>query len=249
MSEDDPLADPVEEAKRVVEAADDRGLTVRQIGGTAIRVHTETAAEPPFDREYRDVDFVATREEENAVEDLMTELGYEANQRFNTMRRYRLEFHDPVNDRKADYVIDRFEFCHQWSLRGRLGEDYPTVPIEDLLLSKLQIIEPSDRDVRDIVAMLAEHPVERSDDVEHVDPDYVADLTRTDWGLYKTLSLTMERVESYLQGNDLPVDEAAVADRIDDLRRAIEERPKSWRWKLRSLIGERKQWYRQPELE
>lgn len=249
MSETQPLEDPLEEARRVVEEADDLGLTVRQIGGTAVRTHAETADVDPFERGYRDVDFVATREDESDVVDLMEELGYRSNNRFNTMHRYRLEFFDEVNDRKADYCIDKFRFCHEWSLRGRLEEDYPTVPIEDLLLSKLQIYEASDRDVRDVIAVLADHPVTANDDPEHVDPSYVSGLTRADWGLYKTVTTSLDRVEEYVRSNDLPIDDSTVTDRVDSLRTAMEERPKTLRWKLRSLIGERKRWYRRPELE
>lgn len=248
MSENVPLEDPVEEGQRVVEAADERDLTVRLIGGTAVWIHAETARSGPFEREYRDVDFVGKREEETEIVRLMEDLGYASNRRFNTMRRYRLEFHDEENGRKADYCIDRFEFCHEWDLRGRIESDWPTVPIEDLLLSKLQIYEPSDRDVRDVVAMLADHPVEADDDAEHVDETYVADLCSTDWGLYRTVTLSLDRVESYVAENDLPLDESTVGSRVDDLRAAIESEPKSVRWRLRSVVGERKQWYKQPEL-
>ncbi|MFB6183353.1 MAG: hypothetical protein ABEI96_02255 [Haloarculaceae archaeon] len=249
MSENAPLEDPVEEGRRVVEAADDAGLTVRQIGGTAIWEHAETVREGPFERDYRDVDFVATTAEEGDVVDLMVdELGYEANKRFNTMRRFRLEFFDEENDRKADYILDRFEFCHQWSLKDRLDVDYPTVPIEDLLMSKIQIVEASDRDVRDIVAMVNDHPVQARDDTEVIDPRYIADLCKDDWGLYRTTTDSIDRVEEYLQTNDLPVDETELSDRLESIRNKIESEPKTLRWKLRSVIGEHKQWYDQPEL-
>lgn len=248
MSETEPLANPVEEANRVIETADERGLTVRLIGGTAINQHAETAREPPFKRGYRDVDFVATREDEDEIIAMMAELGYEANKRFNTMRRFRLEFTDPVNERKADYIIDRFDFCHTWSLRDRLDGDHPTIPIEDLLLSKLQIVEVSDRDVRDIIAMVADHPVEAGDGAETIDPEYIAGLCSGDWGLYKTVTMSLDRIDEYVANNELPLDESHVATRVDALRVAIEESSKSVRWKLRSLVGERKQWYKRPEL-
>lgn len=249
MSETDPLEDPLEEARRVVEAADENGLTVRQIGGTAVRRHSETAEIEPFKRGFRDVDFVGIREEESTIVDLMEELGYSSNNRFNTMHRYRLEFHDETNDRKADYCIDKFRFCHQWSLRDRLEEDYPTIPIEDLLLSKLQIYEPSDRDVRDIIAMLADHPIVNNGDQDEINGSYIAGLCGSKWGLYKTLTTSLYRVGEYLSENDLPIDESIVVNRVNELEDAIETEPKTVRWKLRSLIGERKQWYRQPELE
>ncbi len=248
MTTDEPLSDAVEEAARVVDAADDRGLTVRLIGGTAIYHHAETAREGPFKRGYRDVDFVGTREEETAIVDLMEELGYEANDRFNTMRRFRLEFTDPANERKADYIIDRFDFCHSWGLRDRIDRDHPTLPIEDLLLSKLQIFEVSDRDVRDMIAMLVDHPVEPEDDTERIDPEYIADLCCEDWGLCKTVTMSLDRIEEYTRNNDLAVREDRVLERVDSIRSGIEDRPKTLRWKLRSLIGERKQWYKRPEL-
>lgn len=248
VSQTEPLSDPIEESQRVIEAADEAGLTVRLIGGTAIYQHAETAREEPFKRGYRDVDFVATREEEDDVVDLMVELGYDANERFNTMRRFRLEFFDPVNERKADYIVNRFDFCHTWDLRDRIDRDHPTIPIEDLLLSKLQIVEVSDRDVRDIVAMIADHPVEVTEDTESIDPDYIADLCSGDWGLFKTVTMSLDRVEEYVGDNDLPLDQQRLSSRVEKLRSTIEDRPKTVRWKLRSLIGERKQWYKKPEL-
>lgn len=250
MSEDDaePLSDPIEETQRVIDATEERGLTVRLIGGTAINRHAKSARDGPFKRDYRDVDFVGTRAEEDELVELMTDLGYEDNERFNTMRRFRLEFRDPVNERKADYILDRFDFCHRWNLRNRLELDYPTVPIEDLLLSKLQIVEVSDRDVRDILAMITDHPVSESDDTEAIDPGYIADRCRNDWGLYKTVTMNLDRVDEYVVSTEVPVDADVVAEKIDVLRSAIEARPKTLRWKLRSIVGEHKQWYKRPEL-
>jgi len=246
---DGPLADPVEEADRVVTAADEADLTVRQIGGTAIWEHAETVRSGPFERDYRDVDFVGTTAEEDAIVDLMVEdLGYEANRRFNTMRRFRLEFLDTEHERKADFILDRFEFCHRWSLKNRLDLDHPTIPIEDLLLSKLQIVEPSDRDIRDIVAMLNDHPVEADSDTETIESTYVASLCKGDWGLYRTLTMNLDRIEEYVDDADLPIEESRITGRTGALREAIESEPKTLRWKLRSLVGERKQWYDKPEL-
>jgi hypothetical protein len=248
MSQTDPLTDAIDEGQRVIETAEDRDLTVRLIGGTAIYQHS-AAARGEFKRDYRDVDFVGYRAEEDELVELMTDLGYEENERFNTMRRFRLEFLDPVNERKADYILDRFEFCHQWSLEDRLDEDHPTIPIEDLLLSKLQIVEGSDRDVRDILAMLTDHPVEPdAEDPEVIDPRYVSELTSIDWGLCKTVTMSLDRVQRYADDEDLPVDREPIDRRIEELRDAIEDRPKSLRWKLRSIVGERKQWYKRPEL-
>ncbi|MFB6085825.1 MAG: hypothetical protein ABEJ84_03315 [Halodesulfurarchaeum sp.] len=249
MTADTPLEDPVAEGDRVVDAATERDLTVRKIGGTAIYDRSETAREEPFARSYRDVDFVGHRSEESDIESLMADLGYEPNERFNTMRPHRLEYLDPEHDRKADFILDRFRFSHAWSLADRLAVHDRTVPIEDLLLSKLQIAEVSDRDIRDSLAILAEYPVREDAGTDAIDPSYVADLCRNDWGLWKTLSINIEKVREYLREESLPIDQDAVEDRLATLETAIDEVPKTLRWKLRSLLGERKRWYRRPELE
>lgn len=248
MTGTEPLADAMAEGNRVIETAVDRDLLVRLIGGTAILTHAETRAEEPFTRDYRDIDFVTLREDKKAVIELMLELGYEENKQINRMHRYRMEFWDPVNERKADYIVDRFEFCHAWGLRDRLDLDEPTIPIEDLLLSKLQIYEISDRDIRDILAMLHDHPVEASDDRERIDPAYIASLCSDDWGLYKTVTINLERVTNFLESHSPPIDADIVTDRINELSAAIEREPKSLKWKLRSVVGERKRWYQRPEL-
>lgn len=248
MSEATPLEDPVAEAHRVYRAAREADVTVRLMGGIAIREHSDTATEAPFEREYRDVDFVSIHEDRKDVIELMMDLGYENNERLNQMHRFRLEFYDRVNERKADYIIDRFEFCHKWSLRHRIDEDAPTLPIEDLLLSKLQIVEISPRDLRDIIVMLHDHPVDQTPDTDAIDPRYFVDLCRTDWGLYKTTTMNLDRVDDYLDSHALPIDAEPLYAKTDRIRSAIEDGTKTWRWKLRAIIGERRKWYDQPEL-
>jgi hypothetical protein len=248
MTEQTPRSDPVEEGNRVVDAATDRGLTVRKIGGTAIYDRSETAREEPFKRPYRDVDFVGYRSEESQLEEFMVEMGYEANERFNTMRPHRLEFMDPEHDRKADFILDKFRFSHEWSLKARLEIHPRTVPIEDLLLSKLQIAEISDRDMRDIIALINDYPVTGDSGLDAINQEYVAGLCQDNWGLYKTLTINIGKVRDYVQNHDVPVENSMIDDRLKALEDAIEETPKTLKWKLRSLIGERKQWYRRPEL-
>jgi hypothetical protein len=38
-----------------------------------------------------------------------------------------------------------------------------------------------------------------------------------------------------------------VVSRLDDLRKRIDAEPKSTKWKLRARVGERVQWYEEPE--
>jgi hypothetical protein len=76
----------------------------------------------------------------------------------------------------------------------------------------------------------------------------VTALASDDWGLQHTFELNLARLRDGL--TELPVSAdvgATIGRRIDALTQALEDAPKSRRWKLRARIGERKQWYEEPE--
>jgi hypothetical protein len=60
--------------------------------------------------------------------------------------------------------------------------------------------------------------------------------------------MNIERARGAVQRFRLaPQDEAIVTSRLDDLRKRIDAEPKSAKWKLRARVGERVQWYEDPE--
>ena len=238
--------DPIMEAERLIEEARKRGLTIRLIGGLAIWHHCQTARKEPFKRSYRDIDFAGLKSQFSDINQFMKDMGYVPNERYNIVRINRAMYFDLENNREIDYILDFFEMCHRWDLRQRLKVDYPTIPLEDLLLSKLQIVEASERDVKDTISLLNDHPLGVGD-TERIDPDYIADLCGKDWGLNKTVTMSIYRMKNYLAEVRLPIDVEAIQSRLNDLHAKIEEHPKSARWKLRSLLGEKVGWYLTPE--
>ncbi len=73
----------VEEAIRIVEEANRRGLALRLIGGLAI--HLRGGDGLPEARAYPDIDLVTLKGLRKPVSDLLVDLGYRANERFNTI--------------------------------------------------------------------------------------------------------------------------------------------------------------------
>ncbi len=63
---------------------------------------------------------------------------------------------------------------------------------------------------------------------------------RDDWGLWRTITGTLETVVA----TNPPPD---VADRARALLVALHDAPKSARWKLRARVGDRVQWYVLPD--
>jgi hypothetical protein len=242
-SESEIHADIVSEGRRVLAAAHDRGLTVRLLGGVAVNVRSRDLP-PALTREYKDLDFATSKKSSGDLQKLLRELGYEPHVGFNAMNgKERLLFYDNPNERQVDVFVSSFRMCHEIPLEKRLHIDEHTVPLAELLLTKLQIIELNEKDVRDTVALLLEHEV--TDDDSGVNASHIAELCASDWGLWRTISHNLATLRERLRGYD--VDHEAVSERVTVILERIEVAPKSRSWRMRSKVGERKRWYELPE--
>ena len=224
-------------------AAHEAGLTLRLLGGVAVHVRSRSLP-PALAREYKDLDFATSKKSAGDLQKLLRDIGYEPHLGFNAMNgRERLLFYDNPNSRQVDVFVRSFRMCHEIPLEDRLGVDKDTVPLAELLLTKLQIVELNEKDVRDTVALLLEHDV--TEDDTGVNATQVATLCCEDWGLCRTITHNLETVRQHL-GN-YAVDREIVSGRLSRLLDRIEGTPKSRSWKLRAKVGERKRWYELPE--
>jgi hypothetical protein len=199
---------------------------------------------PALTRQYKDLDFATSKRSSGDLQKLLRDIGYEPHLGFNAMNgRERLLFYDDPNQRQVDVFVSSFRMCHEIPLEQRLGVDADTVPLAELLLTKLQIIELNEKDVRDTVALLLEHEV--TDDDAGVNAGQVATLCADDWGLWRTITHNLESVRQHLGG--YAVDHGLVSRRLARLQERIEAAPKSRGWRLRAKVGERKRWYELPE--
>ena len=235
--------DVVTEGRRVLGAAREAGLTLRLLGGVAVNVRSR-GLPPALTREYKDLDFATTKKSSGDLQKLLRDLGYEPHLGFNAMNgRERLLFYDNPNERQVDVFVSAFRMCHEIPLERRLDVDEETVPLAELLLTKLQIIELNEKDVRDTVALLLEHEV--TEDDAGVNASHVAQLCADDWGLWRTISRNLEALRGRVESYD--VDREAVSDRVAVILERIEAEPKSRSWRMRAKVGERKRWYELPE--
>jgi hypothetical protein len=242
-----------DEAKRILDAAKERGITLRLFGGVAVKYHCPSATHRSLQRAYPDLDFFGRGKQGREIRTLFTDLGYEPNQRFNALHgATRLIFEDAKNQRVVDIFLDVFRMCHTLHLGDRLTLDDYTIPISDLLLTKLQVVEINEKDIRDLIAILKDHDV--VDQVAHgekevIDAGYISALCSDDWGLCKTISLTLRKLLIFLPKYELePEAKQVLETRTNKLLRAIETVPKSFKWKLRDRVGARKRWYDLPEV-
>jgi hypothetical protein len=243
-----PKADILAEANRLLTAANEADVPVRLIGGIAVRLHIPPGQTPVFEREYNDIDLVTLKGKTKVVSQFMTSMGYEADRMFNaTNGARRLLFYDPPNSRQVDVFVGSFDMCHDIPITDRIGLATHGIPLAELLLTKMQIVELNAKDKTDIVTILYHHDVS-DDDAERINSDRVAELCAADWGLWRTTKMNVKRVQESLATSGLDQEgQQLVLGRLDRLWERIEAEPKTTRWRLRSKVGDRKRWWAQPD--
>jgi hypothetical protein len=244
MEQPSPSLDVIAEARRTLDGAQERGLALRLMGGVAILVRCPSAMEPPLARAYNDIDFFGRSKESRALIPLFEDLGYRPEPRFNALHGHRrLLFKTELGEHR-DVLLDRFEMCHTLELGDRLEVDPETLPLADLLLTKLQVFEANAKDLTDAIALLVDHAVGSGPD--EIDADYIARLCGNDWGLERTITEIAGRVVRHADGIGLATPET-VGARMSEILNRIERQPRTRRWKLRARVGERVKWYETPE--
>jgi len=257
------LQDPLAEALRVVGLADERRLLVRLMGGMAIRAHA-----PEWPARTRrvevDLDFATRSRDRGAFYELLAAEGYTPDKRHNALfGSKQAYFVDVPRNRPVDVLVDSLEMCHRFEFGDRLAMSSPTLPLAELLLSKLQIVKINRKDVLDALVLLAEHPLGPDDgapDSRHglgtINIPRIVSLTSNDWGWWRTVTGNLDTLDQYLaveltpadldlnNGREILFDPAA---QLASLRTAINDAPKSTKWKLRARVGERAGWYQDPE--
>ncbi len=242
------LSDMVDEAVRVAEEAEREGVDLRLLGGVAIKVRAQDGLQPAFEREYADLDWIVPKGKSSQAQKFFESLGYVPQTRFNTMYgRERLLYFDEEHDRQVDVLVGTFRMSHEIPFGKRMTLEPVTVPLAELLLTKLQIIELNEKDVRDTFALLYDHPV-GEEDGESVNAAHIAKLCSSDWGLWRTFTANLEALDGHLKRYEL-ADEGKerISERVKALLQRIEEEPKTFGWKMRAKIGDRKRWYELPE--
>ena len=241
------LPDLVDEGERLLAIAHDQNSAFALLGGVAVRLR---APEVPavLDREYKDLDFAVPKGASGMAGKLLTDAGYEPQIVFNAMNgKERLLFHDTENGRQVDVFVGAFRMCHEIPLSERLKPGERTVPLAELLLTKLQIVELNEKDIRDTVLLFHGHDI-ADHDADAVNGARVAELCASDWGLWRTITRNLEGCQSHVDQYALPDDKKSqIKDRLSRLLARIEAEPKSRGWKMRDRIGERKRWYDLPE--
>lgn len=233
------------EMHRLIEEGNARNIQLRAIGGLAVQAHNKRN-HPLFVRDFADLDFAIAKKQRREFEAFMPEVGYSPDKQFNILNgSQRQIYNDEKTGMKVDVFVGDFEMCHKIPLEDRLTFDPVTIPLAELLLSKAQILELNRKDLLDITSILLNNET-GNDDNETINLSILARLCSQDWGLYKTTSINLKRVEEFVQAPELsltPEERQLITQRVEDILHTFEAMPKPLAWQLRDRVGTRVKWY------
>lgn len=260
----------IQEAERLVEEANRKGLTLRVIGGLGIAIHCiesrdfalklgRVGTTEAKSQEYSDIDLMAYSGQREKVKAFFAENGYAKRRAtLSSAASERQIYYHPKGWFPVDVFFDKLLVAnHPIDFKGRLELDYPTVTITDFLLEKIQIWEAfSEKDLKDCLLLLKTHNVGEKNEKESIDVDYVAKLLSEDWGFWYTATTNLKKIQKFLSELEnfgpeagispkqiLMKDRKTIVEKVEIILNRICAEPKSFGWKMRAKIGVRKRWY------
>ncbi len=240
----------VSEALRIVESGTEKKVPLRIFGAAGIVQHCPKYGYlfEELGRKLGDIDLASYDRYSSKVAQLIAGLGYEEDATVTAFGGGRLIFRRKSDGIHCDVFLGKLQMSHTISFEGRLEMDYPTVPLADLFLGKMQIYKLNEKDVIDTIVLLREHQVGPGEG-ENIDSGYISQLCAKDWGLWRTVTGNLDKVSGLLLGYGplVDADRTDVAAKIVKLREAVESAPKNLSWRLRARVGDSRKWYNEVE--
>ncbi|MDG6985498.1 MAG: nucleotidyltransferase family protein [Nitrososphaerota archaeon] len=240
-------ANALDAATQIIDAAEARGVRLRLLGGLAFKRLCPSSMDARYYRENKDIDLMGRRQDSRNIVKIMETLGYKPRELFNKLNMgQRLIYYDMENSRRVDLFLDEFVMCHKFDFKENILAGTYTLPITQLLMTKLQVVEKTEKEYKDLV--VAFHDYDVTSGGAGIKGDEIADLCSKDWGVYTTFWKSLEALKAWTEANEVPEREI-VLERVQKLMSAMETAPKSFGWKMRARVGERTRWYELPDSD
>ncbi len=234
-------------AEQIINLGESRGVRLRLLGGLAFKKLCPSASSAKYSRENKDIDLMCRREDQKEVMKVMETLGYKPREMFNRLSMgKRLIYYDMGNRRRVDIFLDEFEMCHRFNFRDSLEPGAYTLPITELVMTKLQVMEKTEKEYRDLLAAFTDFDV--TEGRGGIDGSKMAAMCAADWGIYTTFSKSLTSLKQW--AGELAGDgEEVILTRVERLLAMLDAKPKTLAWRMRARIGEKAKWYDTPDTD
>lgn len=249
----------LKEATKIVEEGEKQNLILRVMGGVGVRLHSPES-EDLMKRlgrlglgaqEFTDLDFMAYRKQRDQMKLFFERISYSKRRAtLSSAASERQIYFHPKGWFFVDVFFDKLRVAnHPLDFRGRLELDKPTVSPTDLSLEKLQIVNFSEKDLKDTLSLLNAHDVEDHHGKDIVDANHISALLSKDWGFWYTVTTNLKGIRDRVATMSALTkhEKERIILKVEKLLDYIEKEPKTTAWKLRSVVGAKKRWYQPVE--
>lgn len=102
--------------------------------------------------------------------------------------------------------------------------------------------------MQDSLVSLRAHEI-GGDEREAINAKYIAELLAKHWGFWYTIASNSEGIKDFASKYKALTEEDRldIVSKVNKVLEYINDEPKSFSWKCRSMIGDKKRWYRPVE--
>lgn len=250
----------------LVTRARDAGVPLRILGAMAVYIHSSHRPETldryrglerlgPGRPLFTDLDVIGYGERQKDTQRFFQETmrftpDFHVNALFSGRRNV---FRHPDGLYDIDVFYDLLSFSHDVLFRGsvsgdRLELDFPTIPLADIVLEKLQIHHVNRKDLVDLFMLLSGHGVAAGPAEDAVDGGHVARTLSADWGFEYDARANLGKLRGLAEhvvgeGKATREERVRVAAGIDRLLQLTDREPKTKEWQKRAKKGTSKPWF------
>ena len=217
------LTEHLEEALLLIKDARAAGIECRLVGSLAVFFYVgERFRLRPVPA--KDIDLVSVIDSRRELQTFLKKMSWILDDSLLMFAEKRETYRSGDLSETLDVYYDEIDGNHAIDVKGRLDITFPAITLTDLLLTKLQRVQMRIQDCWDTCALLELDP-------QGVELKYFAAVLGSDWGLYTTVMDNLEELEK-------------VGGKTRLLQTIALSGKKSLRWRLRSLVGRRKRWWK-----
>lgn len=264
-----PMSDKefLQEAKLIVDHAEEHEVIIRILGALAIRLQTphRIYLHRSLDRlgegrlSFTDIDFIGPKAQRRKIETFFEkELKFQVDRYALLAAKDRYIYHHPRKPYHIDVFLDCLDFSHRIVFARkddfhRLLLDKPTITLADLVLEKTQIHAINEKDIKDLVTLFAGHKIGTTDnEPKTINKEYIAEVLSDDWGFWYDATGNLRKVmdfgKKYCDEGLFTKEECdVVISNIEELLKRIDEYSKTKNWQKRGKKGTKKQWWKDVE--
>jgi len=222
-------------ARLLLDAAAEAQVPAAALGGVAFQLLCPSArVGGRYHRPLADIDLATTGRARRSLDALAVGAGFLADEPFNRMNGASRMRYEDADGSHLDVFVDEFRLCHLLTWGKHLPVGQRTLPLAELLLTKLQVVRLEPKDVSDLLALLTD----RWDDVR-AERERLVELVRNDWGLWRTARGSLETLAAAAD----PVAASRAAELLEQWQRM----PLGAKARVRAAVGDRVRWYEEPE--